>query len=83
MEIMEHIQLLLDDGFIEGKVMAPHGVYAVTRVTSRGHDFLDNARNDTIWKKVIKEAESKGASVSMTIFSKLLDKAVSKYMDLE
>lgn len=83
LEIMEHVQLLLDDGYIEGKVMRPHGIYAVSRLTARGHDFLDNARNNTIWKQVLYEAKEKGMSTSMTLLNKLLEGALKKYAGLE
>jgi len=83
MEISEHVQLLLDDGYIEGKVLRPHGIYAVTRLTARGHDFLDNARNSTVWKQVLHEAKEKGMSTSMTILNKLLEGALKKYAGIE
>jgi hypothetical protein len=32
---------------------------AIMRVTRNGHEFLANAKNDTIWKEVLVEAEKK------------------------
>src|ERR1035441_8809860 len=36
------------------------------RMTWAGQEFLAKAKNDTIWKKVIAQAEEKGMSTSMT-----------------
>ena len=48
-----------------------------------GHDFLANAKNDTIWKKVLADAEQKGISVSLAVLDGLLKKAAQKYLGLE
>lgn len=49
-----HLQLLNDAGFLDetGK----HG--GVFRMTNSGHDFVETIRNDTIWNKTKKAAES-------------------------
>jgi hypothetical protein len=86
-EILEHVQLLIDADFIEGKVMRtgmgrPERC-SVKRLTLRGHQFLANARNDTIWKKVMAQAKEKGMSTSMTVINGLLETAAKKYVGLE
>ncbi len=55
-EIADHIQQLIECGYLEGTVRF-HGsqtnpTVVVHRVTSSGHDFLQAMRDDTIWKKV-------------------------------
>lgn len=85
--IAEHVRLLIDADLLEGEIVRQFGTsahgYAVTGLTWQGHEFLANAKNDTVWKKVIAEAESKGASVSMTVLNGLLTKAAQKYAGLE
>jgi hypothetical protein len=85
--IAEHVRLLIDANFLEGQVVQQFGTsaheYAVTGLTWQGHEFLANAKNDTVWKKVVAEAESKGASISMTVLNGLLMKAAQKYAGLE
>jgi hypothetical protein len=86
-EILEHIQLLIDADFIEGEVTLgntgePVGC-VVMRMTWEGQEFLAKAKNDTIWKKVMAEAEKKGMSTSLTIVNGLLEKAAKKYVGLD
>ena len=53
-----HVELMIEHGLIEGKTV-PSGdgcahrilTYRIEKMTWEGHDFLDAARNDTIWKK--------------------------------
>jgi hypothetical protein len=52
--VYAHIALLLDAGLIEGKtVKLSHGIGGVmiNGLTWTGHDFLDAAKDDTIWSK--------------------------------
>ena len=49
----------------------------------KGHQFLANARNDTIWKKVLNQAKEKGQSVGITVLNGLLEQAAKKYAGLE
>ncbi len=53
-----HVELMIEHGLVKG-VTIPSGdgrAHRITRceiygMTWEGHDFLDAARNDTIWKK--------------------------------
>src|ERR1043165_1581927 len=82
-EILEHVQLLFDAGFIHGKVRKGHvgqlNACVVHRMTWAGQEFLAKAKNDTIWKKVLAQAEEKGMSTSMTVIGGLLEAAAKKY----
>lgn len=53
------------------------------RLTMKAHDFLANARNNNIWKKVLAKAQAEGTSVSVSILNGLLKKAAEKYAGLE
>lgn len=52
-EIAYHIALLLENKYIIGKDITNLGSsapeYAILRMTSLGHDFLDAVRDDQIW----------------------------------
>ena len=57
-EIGLHVELMIEHGLIEGKTIRgssgpAHTIlaYPIARMTWKGHDFLDAARSDTIWKK--------------------------------
>ena len=61
-EIGQHVELMIGHGLIEGKAI-PSGTgtahrildYWINSMTWEGHDFLDAARNDTIWEKAKKK----------------------------
>ena len=53
-----HVELVIEHGLVNG-ITIPSGdgrahriaAYRIEGLTWEGHDFLDAARNDTIWKK--------------------------------
>lgn len=42
------------------------------RLTMAGHDFLDAARNEKIWKKAMKTVGEKGGAVTLGVLTQLL-----------
>ncbi|MEX2181325.1 MAG: DUF2513 domain-containing protein [Gemmatimonadaceae bacterium] len=70
-DVFEHAELLMEAGLIEGK--AHHGgmgearVVAVhlERLTWDGHQFLANAKNETLWRKATGIVVEKGGSVTI------------------
>ncbi len=86
--VAEHIEILVEQGLIySGASFADPEtglkVFLINRLTWQGHEFLDNARNDTIWKKAMAQAQEKGTSTSMVVFNGLLTKLAQKHFDLE
>ena len=81
--LSEHLELMIEANLIDGEVISrdPSG-FIIKRLTGTGHDFLQHARNDTIWKKVLSEAKAKGSSVTLHILNGLLTKAAEKYAGL-
>jgi hypothetical protein len=71
------------DGQIVGQLGTSDDYYFVTRLTWAGHEFLANAKNDTVWKKVIADAQEKGTSVSLSVLNSLLSAAAKKYIGIE
>lgn len=49
-EFHYHCTLLIEDGFIDGAATVVNTV--VRRLTSRGHDFLDDIRDPRVWDLV-------------------------------
>ncbi|ACA99115.1 MULTISPECIES: DUF2513 domain-containing protein [Cyanophyceae] len=75
-EVCEHILLLGDAGFAEVRDLgrgfdAPSGV-VIDRLTMTGHDFLDTARDDTRWKKVMAIVQEKGGAVTIGVLIQIL-----------
>jgi hypothetical protein len=84
--IIEHVDIMIEAGLLDGiipKTMAGSSGFLVRKITWKGHDFLANAKNDTVWKKVMNEAKEKGSSVSLVVLNGLLTKAAQKYAGLE
>ncbi len=86
-ELNAHAKILLDEGYIEGLCQKDHRNqpigFWIRALTMKGHEFLANARNNTVWKKVVAKAEAEGTSISVSILSGLLKKAMEKYVGLD
>lgn len=49
-QIDYHVELLIEAHYLKGN---PHSDRpCITRLTNRGHDFVDNIRSETIWSAV-------------------------------
>ena len=76
-QIGYNISLLSQAGLIE-EWGAGHGSannqydHSASSLTWRGHEFLDNARNDNVWNKAIEQTKGRLASVSFSILDSLL-----------
>jgi len=86
-EVNRHIQLLVDEEYLYGKTVLDHvgapRAFLIRDLTMKGHQFLANARNDTVWKKVMAQAKEKGMSVGLTVLNQLLEHAAKKYAGIE
>ena len=71
-----HSALLLDAGFIDGRprtdgkgeISSVH----VFRLTWEGHEFIDSARNDTVWNKAKDKFTKAGVDVGIDILKAIL-----------
>jgi len=84
--IAEPVEILIETRYLDGEVkhlLIGLPSYVVRKITWEGHEFLAKAKNDSIWKKVMAEAQEKGTSMSMVVINGLLSKAAQKYAGLE
>jgi hypothetical protein len=86
--VAEHIEILRESGLIDtGEPFADPetGVKhcSINRLTWQGHEFLANAKNDTIWKKAMAQAQEKGISMSIVVLNGVLTKLAQKLLGLE
>lgn len=81
-QVNYHIGLLDEAGFIEAERYLD-GQYMVRNLTWEGHEFLENAKNDTIWTKAKEFIKEKGGSVSLGIMTEILKKIALKHFNLE
>lgn len=75
MRISYHLQLLLDEGFIEA-TEAPilgrtYKNFYIKRMTSRGHDYLDSVRSPRLWKSIKDKLGDLAESASLATISAL------------
>jgi len=82
-----HCALLIEAGLVHGSVLenqsgCPVGVVTM-RLTWAGHEFLDAARNETIWKKAIERLKNVGGNVTLSVLEKLLEKLLKEPLGLD
>ena len=74
--VVYNIALMLDAGFIEGRVISdengsPRGA-VIIRMTWAGHDFLDSTRDPSIWAKAKERVLKPGVSWTFSILVEFL-----------
>lgn len=57
-------------------------VDALDHLQSEGHEFLDAARNDTIWKKAGEKIKQSGVQVTVSLLEELLKKLLKESLGL-
>lgn len=81
-----HSALLIEAGLIDGHVQTDErGIPSATvclRLTWAGHEFLDAARNDTIWKKASEKIKQSGVQVTVSVLEELLKKLLKDSLGL-
>lgn len=82
-KLSEHIKLLIEDGLIEAKPIMVGGfaIFMILRITSKGHDFLDALRNDTVWnntKEKMKEIGGFTLGIALDIAKGYLAKLINQ-----
>lgn len=66
-----HVRLLHDAGLIEADEIVP-GQWWPERITWSGHEFLDAARNEELWKQARQRVEQGTGSAPFLLFHELL-----------
>lgn len=80
-KVVFHVEMLERAGliYVEG-IYSPLGPM-VRALTWEGHEFLDQARNETVWKKAMGYVKDKGGSVSFTILAEVLKKFAMQHFE--
>ena len=83
-QLIYHAALLIEAGLVDGSIIPGEEGYpamtTVNRMTWSGHDFLDAARNDSVWKKVTSGFAQKGLSTTFDLLKIALEKAILSQM---
>lgn len=57
--LWDHVEMLIDAQFIKyTERLAAIYMPQLLKLTFQGHEFLDNMRNDTVWKKVLEKLKT-------------------------
>ena len=81
-EVTYNALLLHEAGYIKGiisKSQYGNSIYP-SQLTWKGHEFLDEARDKTVWKKA-KEVANKSGSTSLSIFKTILTRVAASQVD--
>lgn len=85
--VNRHLELLEEAGYIEAtplrSAMPPYLMAVhVERLTWDGHDFLEAARNETVWKKARERIKSFGGGVSFAVLKTILIEVAKEELGL-
>lgn len=83
-QIAQHVRLLEEAGLVEAlNLSTSNGFdYRPKRLTWAGHEFLDAARNDTVWSRTKEMVREKGGSIPFEVLKQLLLKAAASQFAL-
>jgi hypothetical protein len=72
--ISEHVRMLAKAGYVEAMDVSTYkgADWRPVRMTWEGHDFLDAARNDTLWGKAKSKLADVGIGLSMEVMKATL-----------
>lgn len=81
-----HSALLVEAGLVDGVVCKnadghPSAVASI-RLTWKGHDFLDAARNESVWTKATGTLRAKGLSLTFDLFKEFLSLIIRREIGL-
>ena len=75
-QIAYHCELMNEAGLftaIDTTCMSsPYSEFHINRLTTVGHDFVDAARNDTLWKKAMATVKSQVGGVTIELMIQYL-----------
>ena len=73
--VNEHVELLIEAGLLKGKVLrgvAGLSAVAIDGLTWDGHNFIDAAENESIWRKAIALIKGKGGAITFEVLKEAL-----------
>jgi hypothetical protein len=81
-EVAYHLRLLIESGFVDGAVTMAVPMQTIRSLTNKGHEFLDNIRNDGIWSKVKKQVGELTENLGLPVVSALAEATIKKHYSL-
>ena len=83
-QISHHVKIMAEHGFLEAINFSTLSrmEWRPTSLTWEGHEFLDAARNATVWRKLKVELKDRGISLPMSLIQQLALKITAKMAGL-
>ena len=83
-EISHHVKILAEAGLLEAQDLTTHDEFEwkPKSLTWKGYEFLDAARNETVWRKTTDLVKDKGGSVPFEVLKDLLIKVATTLFGL-
>lgn len=80
-----HVKLLAQAGLVDATDLSTmHGFeWAPRSLTRTGHEFLDAARNDTVWQKAMAKLKGQAASVPFEVVKAVVIQTCKELFKLE
>lgn len=78
--VLGHLEIMMDAKLLVGRIYRDTNgdlkSAFVQRLTWAGHEFLDNARNDTVWNKVTATIKNAATTASFEVLVEMLKAGV-------
>lgn len=83
-EVTDHVMLAVEAGLLEAINVSSldSRAFLVQRLTWDGHDFLDAARDESVWKDAMARIGKVGGSVTLDVMKALLSSIVHERLKL-
>ena len=85
-QVTYHTALIVEAELAHGGVGEDGQGYPIvakaTWLSWKGHEFLDAARNDTVWKKTIAKIKAAGASLPLPVLQEILTVGIKNQLGL-
>ena len=79
-QVIYHVRQLISGGYIDGEVIDSIGRQGsglfIRRLSWEGHQFVENSRNDSLWKRSKEIVLSKVGGVSIDVLAETLKRLV-------
>jgi hypothetical protein len=85
-QINYHLELLIEAKLVVGEVHPLMGGFSpiihIEKLSWSGHEFLENTRNESVWKETVKIVKEKGGSMAIGILTQVAAAVAKQRMGL-
>lgn len=83
-EVTYHEALLIEAGLVHGEVARDSSgvvvAVSIISLTWQGHEFIDAARNSSIWRQTRELIAERSLTVSMAVLQGMLVETIKRYL---